>query len=158
MKQISFFESKVELEHGGSLAKGKRKTARPLSLKRPLHLVLKASSPDLLLRFRPQIRALNRRLCVKFGIIEYKLAVHADHLHMAIRIHSRRMYCAWIRALTGLLVKLIPGLKFSLRPYTLILSWGRQFTSTMAYIQHNQNEGDLMLLALSRMENWRGRG
>jgi len=41
-KQLSFLP-KQELQHGGELTRGRRKTARPLDPKRPVHLVLRSS-------------------------------------------------------------------------------------------------------------------
>ena len=41
-RQLSFL-SKVSLEHGGQLRQGRRKIARPIDPKRPLHLVLRST-------------------------------------------------------------------------------------------------------------------
>lgn len=43
MKQLSFLEEPKK-EHGGSLVKGKRKSARTISTQQPIHLVLKSNN------------------------------------------------------------------------------------------------------------------
>lgn len=53
-KQISFSNLDDRNDrtkaHGGSLARGKRKSKRPLDRKKPLHVVLKASNSHTLLK------------------------------------------------------------------------------------------------------------
>ena len=50
MKQINFgFITQARFSFGGSLLEGKRKTARPLSTKKPIHLILKSSGSKSLL-------------------------------------------------------------------------------------------------------------
>ncbi|WP_187590285.1 hypothetical protein, partial [Gordonia sp. OPL2] len=66
MKQLSLFPSEEKV-HSGILHAGKRKNARPLSHKRPLHLVLKAKR-RILYPIRAAIYEEIRRKAEHFGI------------------------------------------------------------------------------------------
>jgi len=58
MKQMSFgFLRDYKKEFGGSLLAGKRKTQRPLSIKAPIHLILKADQKGI---FNPSNRSLDK--------------------------------------------------------------------------------------------------
>ncbi len=153
MRQQHLFREKVLNEFGGSLfKKGQRKVARPLSTKRPIHLVLKAKSANLLLRNRITIQKRAEKLGRKFGIKLYAVAVQADHIHVALRISSRRMYSAWIRSLTGTLSRAIKGLKWKLRPYTRISRWGKEFRRLAEYLDFNDQEAELIIGAWRDIE------
>jgi len=154
MKQLNLFKEKLTREFGGTLNKGRRKSARPLDTKRPLHLVLKSTSPFLLLRRRGEIEKEIHRMSQRFGLKVYRIAVQADHVHLSIRIPSRILYCRWIRGLTSSLVRRTPGLKFALRPYSRIVSWGREFHTLCSYIFANFQEGDFILTCHFRVESW----
>jgi len=155
MKQLNLFKEKLTCEFGGALNKGRRKTARPLDSKRSLHLVFKCTNPFLLLRRRDEIEKEIFRMSHRFGLKVYRIAVQADHIHLSVRIPSRVLYCRWIRGLTSRLVQRIPGLKFALRPYSRIVSWGREFKAIGKYIFANFQEGDFILRCHLHMESWR---
>lgn len=126
--------------------------ARPLSTKHPLHMVLKANG--FLLFKQREIRTIFARVNKRFGMKAYQLAIHEDHIHTIIRIHNRNLYKKWIRALCSLLAGL--GFGFIVRPYTRILSWGREFKLVRYYILNNQLEGNLILFAHKRLQEWTG--
>jgi len=156
MKQLNLFTEKLVREFGGALNKNRRKTARPLNTKRSLHFVLKATSPFLLLRRRPEVEQEIYRMSRRFGIKIYRIAVNADHIHLSAQIPSRILYCRWFRGLTSRLVRQLPGLKFALRPYSRIVSWGREFKAICNYIFANFQEGDFILRCHLRVQSWCG--
>lgn len=150
MKQINFgFIKNYKNEFGGSLLKkGQRKIRRPLSTKHPIHLIIKSS-----VRFRlfnprnQQIEALLRKEARRFQIQLFDFAINWSHIHMVVRLPSRESYVAFIRSYNSQLVTLLSrnmfyGLKglFEFRPYTKILTWGRQFHVTLNYQKLNQQE------------------
>jgi len=155
MKQLNLFEEKLTREFGGTLNKGRRKNARPLDTKRSLHLVLKCTNPFLLLRRRAEIEKEIYRMCRRFGLKIYRIAIQADHIHLSVRVPSRILYFRWIRGLTSSLVRKASGLKFALRPYSRIVSWGREFKAICNYIFANFQEGDFILHCHLRVERWR---
>jgi REP element-mobilizing transposase RayT len=138
MKTLRLFpdEKKPELIYGGEA--GKRKKARPLYKKRPIHLILK--SRYILVTHSDWIRERIEDYAKRFGIRVYKLAVCGDHLHFAIQIPGREYYKKFIRALTGIIARTMGKGIWSLLPYTRIASWGRDFQNLLAYIQKNEDE------------------
>ncbi len=147
MKQASFgFSKDYKKEFGGSLLQGKRKTKRPLSTKHPLHLVLKSTHKGLFNPGNLSLEKLIRFQSNKFGIQIYDLALNWSHIHCLLRIKDRKDYKKFIRSLTAILAiqirKSKPHLEkiFDLRPYTRILSWGRDFKRGLDYQILNQME------------------
>lgn len=153
-QQLNFFKDKTDLTHGGSKAKGKRKSLRPLSTKLPIHLVLKAISPYLLLRNTEMIEYTIRKYAKQFGVTIYEIAVQADHIHLSFKAPSRELYQRWIRAITSVLTLKIKKLKWSLLPFTRIGTWGRDFKRLATYIQRNKSEGSFLLHAHTRVEQF----
>jgi REP element-mobilizing transposase RayT len=147
MKQTSFgFMQDYKKEFGGSLLAGKRKTQRPLSIKSPIHLILKADHKGL---FNPSNQSLNkliRKTAKQFDIQVYDLALNWSHIHFLIRIKAREDYVAFIRALTSLITQGVRKAKstttkvFTLRPFTRILKWGRDLNGVFEYLKLNQME------------------
>jgi len=154
MKQGSLFAEKFGNQFGGSLLAGSRKAVRPLSSKKPVHLVLKATSSFQLIKNKKMVEFLIFKYAHKFGIKIYEKAVHADHIHLAVQIPNRILYARWIRALTSVLVQKIQGLKWKLRPYTRVADWGRPFRQLKKYIFGNRLEGDFMAAANARVDHF----
>jgi REP element-mobilizing transposase RayT len=147
MRQMKFyFFRSSNLYFGGEDLKGHRKTQRPLSVKTPLHLVLKSETQRI---FQPQNASLRRLIfetAWKFEITIRELAVNWNHIHLIIQIKDRKDYVRFIRALTSKLAqaarKVNPkaGKLFSLRPYSRIVSWGRDFENAIEYLYKNIEE------------------
>lgn len=149
MRQLQFgFTKDYKKQFGGSLLVGKRKTKRPLSVKSPLHLILKAEHKRF---FKPGNRSLEKLIhqqTKKFGIRIYDLSLNWSHIHMLIKLERRADYVRFIRSLTSVMAQKIrsqiPDLTtvFSLRPFTRILSWGRDLKKCIDYIILNQFEAE----------------
>ena len=147
MRQTSFsFLKDYKKEFGGSLLSGKRKTRRPLSTKKPIHLILKSTHKGI---FNPGNRSLDKLIrsqCEKFGIRIYDLALNWSHVHLLIRIQDRGDYVKFIRSLTSIIAAKIRSFKtectkiFTLRPFTRIINWGKDFKNTLSYQILNQLE------------------
>lgn len=137
MKQFSLIAASPNC-HGGELALGKRKGIRPLSSKRPLHLVLKAGAP--IRKHNSFIEAVAKRLAEKFSCRLYDVAIAEDHVHLVLKIPGRREYAAFVRSLTGLIARKIgPGL-FRLLPFTRVANWGKDFRSLKSYLRKKREE------------------
>ena len=146
-KQYFFsFVKEFKKEFGGDLPMGKRKERRPLSTKEPIHLIIKSSGRSI---FNPTDKGAMRIIqthAKRFNIRLYDMALNWSHVHMALMLKSREDYNRFIRAVTSALAnyfrKKNPNLKsiLDLRPYTKILSWGRQFKNVLNYIIDNQLE------------------
>lgn len=157
MKQIDLLDAKIKSEFGGSLLKNKRKTARPLGIKKSNHIVLKAKNSWLLLRNKSRVSEILNKYAQKFGIQIYAFAIHSDHIHICFRVLSREAYKKWIRAVTSVLVQKITGLKFGLRPWSRIVEWGAAFKRVLRYIQLNNSEAELIMTALRTVEKFEER-
>jgi len=147
MKQMSFgFLKDYKKEFGGSLLAGKRKTQRPLSIKSPIHLILKADKKGIFNPGNQSLDKLIRKTARQFNVRIYDLALNWSHIHFLIRIKSRQDYIAFIRALTSLITQGVkrsrPQLTkiFTLRPFTRILKWGRDLNGVFNYFKLNQME------------------
>lgn len=129
---------------------GKRKEARPLSTKNPLHLILKSEKARGIFSFinhRSSIESAIAKTSVRFKIKVYDKSVNNNHIHLVISFKSRANYKAWIRTLTAEIVRIIARKTkkilrefFTQRPYTKIISWGRQFKTVLEYQVLNQME------------------
>ena len=142
-------------EFGGSLLlKGNPREARPISLKRPIHVVLKSSLAKGNRSFLNPARArkierLVHALAKQKGVRVYRFANSGNHLHLLVQIRSRESFQAYIRALTGIIARLTLavergralGKKFwDARPYTRIVEWGKEFKTVSRYIVQNTLE------------------
>src|SRR5687768_8954194 len=142
MKQLKLFEFKIQTAFGGELNLGKRKCARPLDSKRPLHLIFKAQTDELLLTHQALIQVTVERIAAKNGVRIQSLVIHADHIHIILEIPQRQIYNRWIRGVTGVLVRKIPGLSWKLLPYTQIVNWGRHLAGVHKYLEENRREAN----------------
>lgn len=147
MKQMALLKIESSKAFGGSMLAGKRKSRRPISTKRAMHLVL--SSKHVLKngsfpRHRKLIEATVGRAIKKFGVKVYRLAVARDHIHMIVKVRSRASYVFFVQFVSGLLalkLRIEKHAKFwACRPFTRIVEWGRDFTRTCDYVMMNELE------------------
>jgi REP element-mobilizing transposase RayT len=149
--QMSLF--KVPRQHGGSLAKGKRKEARPLSVSHPLHVIFRAAS-----QMSGQYsftRNENRMLIEKevskwaerFKIKIYEKSINSTHIHLLIRGGSRDGIRNFFRVMAGQialrlmrLYGVLPRGLWESLCFSRILEWGRDFLGTMRYVLQNSLE------------------
>ncbi len=105
MKQLSFIPNfRSRREHGGSLLLGRRRKRRPLSIKTPLHLVLRsdfAHGRRSLLRHRPLIDGIINKAAKRFRIKVYERGVVYNHIHLAIKGNSREDIQNFLRVVAG---------------------------------------------------------
>ena len=147
MKQLKMkIKTSYQKQFGGELLVNIRKSQRPLSLKKPIHLVLRSDTVKLFNPNNTNLEKLIYRVAGQFQIRVYDLALNWNHIHAIIKIKDRKDYVRFIRALTSLIAvkikSIIKDLKavFTLRPFTRILEWGRDFKSTQDYVYQNQLE------------------
>jgi REP element-mobilizing transposase RayT len=165
MKQLNLMKkSKNSREHGGTASLGKRKTQRALSVKRPIHLVLKsqrAVGKRNLLRHRTLIENVVRKAQRRFSVRIYEMAVVSNHIHLLVKGYSRTELQNFFRVVAGHIAQKILQLhpllesecletggaqtkqenKFWLsRVYTRIVTWGREFVSVKRYVIQNVRE------------------
>jgi hypothetical protein len=116
-KQLSFLGSGIKpvaLQFGGALLKGNPKEKRPLTLKTPLHLVLKsqkAFGPSSMLAKAnaKKIDYVVRKQAAACGVKIYHFVNVGNHLHLVVRLQDRRLYRVFIRAVSGLIARQVLG-------------------------------------------------
>jgi REP element-mobilizing transposase RayT len=139
-RQMSFFKPEPK-DFGGALSvKGKRKTARVLDCRKPLHFVLKSKRTGNLCAHRVLIRKLLYLYAKRFGVKVYKESVQKDHFHFCIKITNRLLYRAFIRALTGVMSQHLGKGLWILTPYSRVVTWGRDFAYVLDYLLLNDCE------------------
>ena len=139
MRQLQFgFTKNYKKEFGGATLLGKRKVRRPLSTKHPIHLILKTSGKSIFNPGNRQVEQLMRETARQFGVKIYDVALNWSHTHLLIQISERAQYVRFVRALNCRLQVL--GARFDLRPFTRILSWGKDFRRVKGYILENELE------------------
>jgi REP element-mobilizing transposase RayT len=156
-KQLGFslLEDKNIKHFGGAyLKKSHPKVARPLSIKRSLHLVMrssKATGSYSFLKNSRKIFDIIYKQSKLHGVKIYRYANGGNHLHLVILPRSASAYRKFIRAASGLIARLIlrrergsvqqattTKTKFwDQRPYTRIVEWGRDFKSVSNYLMQN---------------------
>lgn len=159
-QNLELFKNQIPRQFGGMLLKGNAKTARPLSTKHAIHLVLKSklatgSRSFLAARNSKRIDTILRRTAKSKGIRLYRLVNVGNHLHLVMRLDratplaGRRAFCSFIRAVTGLIARQVmgaernrgQGIKFwQARPFTRLVSWGRDFNTLSRYMLKNESQ------------------
>ena len=131
---------------GGATLVGKRKTARPLSDKKPIHLILRSDSVKVFNPTNKRLKRLIYNLTEKYSIKIYDLALNHNHIHFVMKLKNKEFYKFFIRELTSKMAtairKKFPDVKtiLSLRPYSRILEWGRDFETAIDYVILNIEE------------------
>ena len=91
-------------EHGGSLAVGRRRKARPLNIKQSYHITLKsvhAVGPRSLFRHKKLFLSLMKKNSVRFQVKIYEYAIQGNHLHLLVKAQSREGMQNFFRVLAG---------------------------------------------------------
>ncbi|MDR3607597.1 MAG: transposase [Oligoflexia bacterium] len=159
MKQFAFSAiPKARTEHGGSIRQGRRKLARPLDPKRPLHLVLRSEKAQgkLSLLYGQnwrKIEYLTARLSRRYGVRVYQFANSGNHLHLLVRGKTRKGLQDFLRVLSGKVAQLVTGAKkgqafgkfWSALAYSRVVEWGRAFFEAKYYVLRNELEADGVL-------------
>lgn len=150
---------------GGALLKNSHaKQRRPISVKEPMHLVVRSSQAKGEYSFRfgknyGRVDQLVRRICRKHGVRLYEYANVGNHLHLLIRLHKAFLWKAFIRELTGSLATLVRGFQkraspfFDQRPFTRIVNgWHRAYSVMKNYIVLNQLEALGLITRVSKVQ------
>lgn len=149
-------EFKLNLEHGGSYSLGKRKEARLIVTKKPMHVVLKskvARGRLSLLRYQNQIWKVIAKQAERFDIKVYKMAISGTHLHLGTRAKTKEGFKNFLRSIAGQIARLILRLNshLNLKPfwsyplYTRIIEWGKAYQNLKKYIFQNELEAQGMI-------------
>lgn len=182
MTQLNLISPKKgKKEHGGTSSIGKRKSQRPLSIKKPIHLVLKspyAVGARSLMRHRPLIEKILKRSKNRFHIRVYEFSVVSNHIHLLVKGYSRKDLQNFFRTVAGHIAQEIlrqfplneqekreaggaPKSKenkfWQSRIYSRIVTWGREYLTVRGYVIQNTLEA-LKLIPYKARKCIRGSG
>lgn len=126
---------------GASHAKTKRRFRPKLAL----HVVIRSSQAHGSRSFFRHNKALSHVLesqASRHCINVYAAANAGNHMHLLIQAPSRDHLSNFLRALTGRIAQLVDAAKgfWDARPFSRIVSWGRDFKNVARYIGINANE------------------
>jgi hypothetical protein len=107
--QLRLFPSRMHLEltrneHGGTVRQGRRKLARPVSTRRPMHVVLsgeRARGPWSVRRHERAVKEALRAMARRHGVRVYEFANVGTHLHLLLRVRRIEAFRAFLRSLPG---------------------------------------------------------
>lgn len=133
---------------------GSRKKVRPFNRKQALHVTMQSSQAKGAWGFLRHdnyftILDLIERLRIRFQITVEKQSINSNHLHLLLRAKDKKALSGFLRALSGLIVRQITkterGQKLSQkfwnqRPFSRIVTFGRDFAGVVKYIVMNVNE------------------
>jgi len=132
---------------------GKRKLARPIDLRTPLHVVLRSARARESWSLRKQQNARRvertlRRFAKRYGLRVYRFANAGNHLHILIKSRCRLGVQNFLRAFAGVTARLVTGARKGLAvgpfwdflSYSRIVRWGRDFRGVRAYVARNELE------------------
>jgi hypothetical protein len=152
-KQFKLFNEKsVSNCFGGVLLSGKRKSQRPLSFKRPIHIVFRSdrAGRGKGIAFSPRDKILKdiiKRSAERYGVKVYSYSINWNHFHFVALFADREKYTYFVRYLSSQIVafmtrKFKANLKglFTIRPFTRIVSWGKDFQRVCRYVLANVGE------------------
>jgi REP element-mobilizing transposase RayT len=144
----------VRTAHGGAVRRGRRKLERPVSTRRPMHVVLsseRARGPWSLRRHEHSVRDALRKMAHRFGVRVYDFANVGSHLHLLVRVRRRDAFQAFLRAFAGIVARRVTGAKrgrpagpfFSGLAWSRVVAWGRDYLGVRHYVFRNEIEGNL---------------
>ena len=154
-RQLSLFpELAGSHEHGGELSIGKRKGARPVAIKRPMHLVIRASlaiGPWSLL-YPPNahyLKTLVSELARRWNIRIYEFSNNGNHVHLLLKAKTRIGFQNFLRVFAGKLAQFVTGTQngrplakrfFDCLAWSRIIEWGKAFFAAKNYVIRNRLE------------------
>jgi REP element-mobilizing transposase RayT len=138
--------------HGGGKKQGRRKTARPISTKTPMHLVLRSSRARgewSLLRKQSEVESELHKTAKKFRIRVYKLANVGNHLHLLVQARRREDFQNFLRVFTQGVVFLVTrarkgnpiGKFWDKLAFSRVVDWGTDWRGMLTYLEKNILEG-----------------
>jgi REP element-mobilizing transposase RayT len=151
--QLSLFNMRSKKIFGGSLLKGSNpKEKRPVSTKHPMHIVLRSSHTKggrsfLSQRNSKVIDRIIKNHARRWGLRLYRYENVGNHIHLLVKTSHRAYLKGFLRSITGLIARHMMGaergsgkaIKFwCARPFSRIVTWGRDYKSVLSYFEKNQ--------------------
>ena len=153
---------------------GKRTTRasrqyRPRGTKEAMHLVLRsdrARGAKSFLKYDKVVRSVIGKLASRHGVRIYRIVNAGNHLHITLKLSKQFLWRGFISGITGGIARAV-GFKrdngsrqgfWNSRPFTRLISWGKDYNIVKDYHVLNQLEADGAVPPRSQMlkpERWR---
>ena len=165
MKQILLIAQKSSTAHGGEIRTGKRKVARPICTKRPLHLVLKSSrakGPWSFHQHKDAIKKLLKTSARQYGVRVLGYENVGNHLHLIVQAKRRADFQNFLRVLAQAVCFLVTkarkgspiGKFWDALAFSRVVEWGRDYLNLLEYLRKNEWEAGGM--PRDRVDHWFG--
>jgi REP element-mobilizing transposase RayT len=156
LKLIAGTWAKKRFAFGGVLLKGSHpKTKRPFRHTLAIHVVMKstvASGPDSFFAHNKAIGQIVEKQASKQFVKIYGVANAGNHLHLLVQAPSQDHLSHFLRAISGRIAQLVKQKRhtdfWDARPFSRLVSWGRDFRSVARYLGANALES----LGMARIE------
>lgn len=143
-----------------------RRAARPFSKSEALHITMRsrvAVGDRLLLskRNRDWLKTYLPNVARRFTVRVYSYSNNGNHLHLVLKTTDRENLSNFFRVLSGVIARRVlrteKGRKLGVtfwdsRPFSRIISWGREFWNVMRYMERSKLEASGTLSYRKRSE------
>lgn len=143
--------------HGGDLFPNQRKRQRPFARNKPIHASFKAVRN--FGEHRGFVLLEAERLVNHFHLKMLDNAIALDHLHLALTARDQREFSAFLRTFTALVARRVGKGIWESKPFTRVMSWGRELDILNEYFFQNRAEAAGVIPYEPRedyYEKWRG--
>ncbi|MGZ3670485.1 MAG: hypothetical protein ACXWR4_11230 [Bdellovibrionota bacterium] len=137
--------------HGGAHRAGKRKTARTIATKSPMHVTFKSERAKGAWSFHRFDKAIETKI---YALAEkYRVRIRlfqnvGNHLHLAAQARTRREFQSFLRVVPQAVAYLVTGTRkgkaigkfWSGLVHTRVVHWGRDWFNLKGYIGRNRFE------------------
>lgn len=148
--QLSFWKESPQA-HGGKKAVGRRKAARPIVTKSPMHLTFKSSRARgawSMIRFESEVEAAVYAIAKRFRVRVRLYQNVGNHLHMVTQAASRREMQNFLRVVPQAVAFLVTGARKGRRVgrfwdglvHSRVVHWGRDWFGMKHYVAKNRFE------------------
>jgi REP element-mobilizing transposase RayT len=145
----------LRTKHGHGILQGRRKEARPLSPKLPLHVTFRSAKARGELSFlhprnARRVSAKARELAKRFQVRIHQYANSGNHLHLLIEGKTRKGLQDFLRAMGARIAGIVTGAKkgspfgkfWDGLVFSRVVTRGRDFANTQWYVLKNHLEAE----------------
>lgn len=151
-KQLQLFDSAAKT-HGGEASRGRRKGARPVATKRPMHVILRSSRArgdwNFLRRAHAtRVKGLTYATARRFGVKLHRFENVGNHLHLIAQAKRRADFQNFLRVLAQAVCFLVTkarkgnpiGKFWDALAFSRVVEWGRDYRNLLEYLRKNEWE------------------
>jgi REP element-mobilizing transposase RayT len=165
-KQLQLFASTPKT-HGGEASRGRRKGARPVATKRPMHVILRSSRArgewNFLRRAHAtRVKGIAHSTARRFGVRLHRFENVGNHLHLIVQAKRRADFQNFLRVLAQAVCFLVTkarkgspiGKFWDALAFSRVVEWGRDYLNLLEYLRKNEWEAGGM--PRDRVDHWFG--